>query len=968
MVHPENGIGLEDLSLEQERLLPPTIAMPDSAEWQRTIESVVRNVVSIRFCQTCAFDTDAAITTEATGFVVDAEKGFILTNRHVVCPGPFWGYCVFDNHEECDVYPVYRDPIHDFGILRFDPKAIKYMPVAALTLRPDLAKVGAEIRVVGNDAGEKLSILSGVISRVDRNAPDYGEGYNDFNTNYIQAAASASGGSSGSPVVNVDGYAVALQAGGSTEAATDYFLPLDRPLRALECIRRGESVTRGTIQTQWLTKPFDECRRLGLTPQWEEVIRNAFPKEVGMLVAEVVLPEGPADKHIEEGDILVKVNDELITKFVRLDEILDTRVGMPIKLLIQRGGQDLEIELIVGDLHAITPDRFLSVCGAAFHNLSYQFARLYAIAVKGVYVCEPAGSFRFEGMDRGWVVEEVDNRLTPDLDSFIDVMKTVPDRARIIVKYRNLHDLHTMHTSIVHIDRHWNSKMRMAIRNDKTGLWDYHDICEALPAQQVLPQQAQFIRLDHVNQPCASDLVRSFVRISVYLPLKLDGFPKARKSGFGLVVDAEKGLVVVSRAIVPYDLCDVSVTIAESVIVEGKVLFLHPLQNYAIVQYDPALVNAPVQSARLSEEPMRQGSETIFLGFNTNLRVVVSKTSVTDITTVAVPANSTAPRYRAVNFDAITVDSNLSGQCGSGVLADEDGTVRALWLTYLGERTHGGKDVEYHLGLGTPSLLPIIRQVQQGIIPRLRYLNVELNLVHMSQVRIMGASEDWIRKVEQDNPERHQLFMVRKVECGDNEQVLKEGDMVLSVNGKIMTRITELDVMYDHDELDMVIVRSSQEMKLKVKTLPTEKLETDRVVIFCGAVLHRPHHAVLQQISKIHSQVYVSARTRGSPAYQYQLAPTNFITEVNGIKTPDLGTFLAAVSKIPDNTYFRLRVITFDNVPFVISLKKNEHYFPTMEFARKGDSWERRTYDGKSPHDGLESNLVESMDETGGSN
>jgi S1-C subfamily serine protease len=65
---------------------------------------------------------------------------YILTNRHVVGAGPFWGYVVFDNHEEVDAYPVYRDPVHDFGILRFDPKAIKYMPVAALDLRPDLAK------------------------------------------------------------------------------------------------------------------------------------------------------------------------------------------------------------------------------------------------------------------------------------------------------------------------------------------------------------------------------------------------------------------------------------------------------------------------------------------------------------------------------------------------------------------------------------------------------------------------------------------------------------------------------------------------------------------------------------------------------------------------------------------------------------------------------------------------------------
>lgn len=116
---------------------PPT---SDTPEWQATINRVVRSVVSIRFCQPCAFDTDPAHTSEATGFVVDAERGYILTNRHVVGAGPFWGYCIFDNHEEADAYPVYRDPVHDFGFLRFDPKKIRHMKLEALELRPDLAK------------------------------------------------------------------------------------------------------------------------------------------------------------------------------------------------------------------------------------------------------------------------------------------------------------------------------------------------------------------------------------------------------------------------------------------------------------------------------------------------------------------------------------------------------------------------------------------------------------------------------------------------------------------------------------------------------------------------------------------------------------------------------------------------------------------------------------------------------------
>lgn len=636
------------------------------------------------------------------------------------------------------------------------------MPLAALPLRPDLAKVGSEIRVVGNDAGEKLSILSGVISRLDRNAPEYGDGYCDFNTNYIQAAASASGGSSGSPVVNIDGSAVALQAGGRSDgAATDYFLPLDRPLRALELIKQGKPVSRGTIQTQWMLKPFDECRRLGLTAETEARVRKKFPTETNMLVAEVVLPKGPADSKILEGDILVEVNGDLLTSFVLLDDILDSSVDKSVKLLVQRGGTDMEVEITVGDLHAITPDRFVSVAGGSFHDLSYQQARLFAVSTKdnGVYVCEAAGSFKFDGSDSGWLVLSIDNKPTPNLDEFVKVMSEIHgkpllylyisnhlltniDRTRVVVAYKHLRDLHTLNTCITTIDRHWQSKMRLAVRNDKTGLWDFSDLAPALPQLPLEPKRANFITMPSQKYPKAAEIIKSFVRVTCHLPIRIDGYPRTRKTGFGLVIDAEKGLVIVSRANVPFDLCDITITIADSIIVDGKVVFLHPLQNYTIVKYDPSLVQAPVQSARLSTEYVKQGDDTIFFGFNHNLRPVVAKTVVTDITTVAIPASASTPRYRAVNLDAITVDTGLAMQCGSGVLVSEDGTVQALWLTYLGERSSStGKDTEYHLGFSTPMILPIVEKVRNNEIPKLNILSVEMQTIQMSQARIMGVPE-----------------------------------------------------------------------------------------------------------------------------------------------------------------------------------------------------------------------------------
>ena len=62
-----------------------------------------------------------------------------------------------------------------------------------------------------------------------------------------------------------------------------------------------------------------------------------------------------------------------------------------------------------------------------------------------------------------------------------------------------------------------------------------------------------------------------------------------------------------------------------------------------------------------------------------------------------------------------------------------------------------------------------------------------------------------------------------------------------------------------------------------------------------------------------------------------------------------------------DNTYFRLRVVTFDNVPWVCTMKKCEHYFPTVEFWKEtggGEGDGEGTREGKGKGKGVWSKRV----------
>jgi S1-C subfamily serine protease len=155
-----------------------TCQTSSTMSWEPILENAIKAIISIKASHVRSFDTETSgnysinhtsmmvvnkslksfVTYpshlfigvySATGFIVDAKLGIILSNRHVVSPAPIVAQAVLTNYEEVDLIPIYRDPVHDFGFLKFDPSKVKFMELQQIDLCPEKAKVGLEIRVVG---------------------------------------------------------------------------------------------------------------------------------------------------------------------------------------------------------------------------------------------------------------------------------------------------------------------------------------------------------------------------------------------------------------------------------------------------------------------------------------------------------------------------------------------------------------------------------------------------------------------------------------------------------------------------------------------------------------------------------------------------------------------------------------------------------------------------------------------------
>lgn len=925
-----NGLALVALTLWSSTGL----AQQDSDwEWSGTLERISSGIVAIQVDATRAFDTEWNLSSQATGFVVDAERGLILTNRHVVTPGPVVAQAVFLNREEVELKPVYRDPVHDFGFFSFDPEALRFIEPVELSLFPDGAEIGREIRVVGNDAGEQLSILSGTLARLDRRAPEYGVGkYNDFNTFYYQAASGTSGGSSGSPVIDIQGRVIALNAGANSGAASSFFLPLDRVERALKLIQADQPVSRGTLQTMFVHSHYDELARLGLRPETEAEARTAFPEQTGMLVAAQVVPGSPAESVIDPGDVLIRVNNELMTEFSPLAEVLDDSVGEEIEIELQRGGITLTQRIVVEDLHEITPDEYLEFGEAVVHDLSYQQARHFNMPVVGIYVANPGYVFGASAVPRGAVITEFDGRPVPRLEDFEAVLAELAEGQRATVRYYTYDDPSTTTLRVVSMDRRWFPSQKCH-RDDALGYWPCVSLSE--PVTQVVYKPASAEILEN-GDPRVERLAPSLVTVHFDMPYTVSGVSERNYYGTGVIADAERGYVVVDRNTVPVAMGDVKFTFGGSLEIPGRVEYIHPLHNLALVSYDPTLVgDTPVRSARFSTRPVKAGDKLWIVGLRPDQTLLSQSTEVSSVDPAYFPLSRTL-RFRDTNLETISVVS--APENVDGVLADQRGDVVALWSSFAYQ---SGRDLHQESkGMAADLVEEMLELVSEG--RELRSLEVEFALIPLSSARKFGLSEQWIKVLQRHDTERRQVLSVERLVAGTPAAAkLVTGDLFLAVDGQPVSRFREVERAVQKDQVQITIWRNGEERQIDLATVALDGRDVDRVVLWAGALLQAPHRAMAAQRGIPPVGVYVAFFAYGSPANRYGLWAGRRIMEVDGLPTPDLDAFIEVVSGREDRDSVRLKTINWNNAVEVITLKLDSRYWPSYELKRNGGGWER---------------------------
>lgn len=341
------------------------------------------------------------VASAGSGVIVDAARGYILTNHHVVGDADEIQITLFDG-KTLDAEIVGSDPATDIAVIKVDAENLTEMPIGDSSS----ARVGDFVIAIGNPFGLGHTVTSGIISALGRSGISQ-DGYEDF----IQTDASINPGNSGGALVNMNGELIGINSAIISRSGGNVGIGFAVPTEIAE-----------SIMSQILD--FGEIRRglLGVNiATIDQAAADALDTNVekGALVTGVQ-PKSAAEKAgLEVGDIIVAVNGEEVESHIDLRN----RIGL------MRSGDEIDLRYFRENLARTTKAVLgqagvTSNLGESIHSglagvlFASQDSETEGVEIEAVQEGSPAAQ---RGLAGGDIITHVNRAPVETLDDFTEI-------------------------------------------------------------------------------------------------------------------------------------------------------------------------------------------------------------------------------------------------------------------------------------------------------------------------------------------------------------------------------------------------------------------------------------------------------------------------------------------------------------------------------------------------------------------
>ena len=275
---------------------------------------------------------------QGSGVVIDAGRGLVLTNAHVVDSVDSVEVTLADG-SQLDGSVVGADPVTDLAVVRVGRKGeLKAAPLGD----SEALVVGDWAIALGSPYGLERTVTLGIVSSLHRDINSLG--FADKRLDLIQTDAAINPGNSGGPLINASGEVIGINTlvRSGPGAGLGFAIPINLAKRVAGQLAEGGKVIHPYLGLQLVPLTARVARENNRDP--DALLQ--LPERDGALVQRV-LPESPAETAgLKRGDLVVRIADQpVLNPSALLQAVERAEVGQPLALKVVRGQKELQLSI-----------------------------------------------------------------------------------------------------------------------------------------------------------------------------------------------------------------------------------------------------------------------------------------------------------------------------------------------------------------------------------------------------------------------------------------------------------------------------------------------------------------------------------------------------------------------------------------------------------------------------------------------